>query len=318
MNLREEPGPTHSRWLTAAGIRRPGLRRAYERCRRLHAAYGRTYYLATLLLPPGKRPYVNSLYGFARFADEIVDNGDPQTKAALLTDWSARALTDLRSGESNDPVCLALAHTMRMWDIPNDHVEAFLKSMLMDLTVDRYQTFEELRKYMYGSAAVIGLQMVPILEPLTSEAYRHAAALGEAFQLTNFVRDIAEDIERGRVYLPVEDLNAFGVTRERIAAGTVDRAFVDLLRFEIDRIRRLYAFAEAGIVMLVPSSRDCIRTAFELYRGILTEVERADYRILDRRVSVDIRRRLRIALPAYLHARRSWRGSRLMTAPKGT
>ncbi|MFC3456159.1 phytoene/squalene synthase family protein [Amycolatopsis speibonae] len=301
--------PVHLKWLDAAGVEDPGLRDAYECCRRLHADYGRTYYLATLLLPPGKRPYVNSLYGFARYADEIVDNGDARTRADDLTEWSSRALAGLRAGTGEDPVCRALEHTMRVWDIPIDHVEAFLKSMHMDLTVTEYRTFEDLREYMYGSAAVIGLQMVPVLEPLDPEAYERAAALGDAFQLTNFVRDIAEDLRRGRLYLPLEDLEAFGVTRERVAAGSIDRRFVDLLKFEIERIRRIYAFAEPGIEMLAPSSRDCIRTAFLLYGGILDEIERAEYRVLDRRVAVGITRRLRVAVPAYRRARRLWHGA---------
>ncbi|GGU82985.1 phytoene/squalene synthase family protein [Lentzea flava] len=295
---------THAEWLDAAGIHDDGLRSAFELCRRLHAHYGRTYYLATLFLPQSKRPFVNSLYGFARYADEIVDNGDPSTMADEFTQWCARALADLRRGHSEDPVCRALLHTMRVWDIPLEHVEAFLSSMLMDLTITEYRTFEDLREYMYGSAAVIGLQMVPILEPLDPSAFERAAALGEAFQLTNFLRDIAEDLRRGRVYLPMEDLDAFGVTRESMTAGVVDQRFRDLLKFEIDRTRRLYAFARGGIDLLAPSSRACIATAFTLYGGILDEIERADYRILDRRVAVSVAGRLKVAIPAYRSARR--------------
>jgi phytoene synthase len=291
-------------WLDAAGIAGPELRDSYEQCRRLHARFGRTYYLSTLMLPPGKRPYVNSLYGFARYADEIVDNGDPATRAEMLTRWSDDALADLRAGQSADPVCRAMIHTLRTWDIPLAHVEAFLASMLMDLTVSEYPAYADLERYMYGSAAVIGLQMVPILEPLDNGAYPHAHALGEAFQLTNFIRDIAEDLQRGRVYLPMEDLDSAGVTVDALRAGVIDSRFRELLRFEIDRTRRLYAFAEAGIDLLAPSSRACIRTAFTLYGGILDEVEKADYRILDRRVSVSLARRLRVALPAFASA---WR-----------
>lgn len=298
--------PKHARWLDAAGITDPALRAAFERCRVLHAGFGRTYYLATLLLPPAKRPYVNSLYGFARYADEIVDNGDPATMAEELTRFSESALRDIRAGHSEDIVCQALIHSMRVWDIPIEHIDAFLESMLMDLTVTEYETYADLRGYMYGSAAVIGLQMVPILEPLTLEAYERAAALGEAFQLTNFVRDIGEDLRRGRIYLPMEDLRAFGVTRERLLAGVVDDGFVELLRFQIDRIRKLYAYAEPGIDMLAPASRDCIRTAFTLYGGILDEVEAAGYRVLDRRVAVGLARRMLVALPAYQRAHRIW------------
>jgi 15-cis-phytoene synthase len=297
---------SHARWLDAAGITDPSLRDAFEQCRRLHEDFGRTYYLATLLLPPAKRPYVNSLYGFARYADEIVDNGDPLTKAGTLTTWTERTLADLHRGESTDPVCMALLHTMKVWHIPFAHIDAFLESMLMDLTVTEYPAYADLQRYMYGSAAVIGLEMTPILEPLREEAAACAHALGEAFQLTNFIRDIAEDLRRGRIYLPMEDLDAFGVTREALMAAELTPQIRELLRFEIHRTRCIYAYAEEGIDLLAPSSRDCVRTAYALYGGILDEIERADYRILDRRVAVALPRRLRVAVPAYLRARRRW------------
>jgi len=300
------PKTRHSRWLDEAGITEPGLRAAYEQCRRLHAAHGRTYYLATLLLPPAKRPYVNSLYGFARYADEIVDNGDPATVTETLTTWSASALADLRRGDSADPIRRALIHTLRVWDIPCAHIEAFLESMAMDLTVTEYPTYADLRHYMYGSAAVIGLQMVPILQPADpAAAGPHAAALGEAFQLTNFLRDVAEDLRRGRVYLPQADLAAFGVDRDDLDQRHVLPRVRELLRFEIHRARRLYAFAKQGIDLLAPDSRDCIRTATVLYGRILDRIEQRHYEVLDRRVRVGVAGRLSVALPAYVRAVRS-------------
>jgi phytoene synthase len=298
--------PRHARCLDAAGITSAQLRTAYEQCRQLHAGFGRTYYLATMLLPPAKRPYVHSLYGFARFADEIVDNGDPATRGEEFTEWSRQALAGLRGGATTDPVCRALLHTMNTWSIPIEHVEAFLGSMLMDLTVTEFGGYADLQRYMYGSAAVIGLQMTPILEPLHPDAYARAEALGAAFQLSNFIRDVAEDLRRDRVYLPAEDLATFGVTRANLARGVVTPRIRALLRFEIARTRDLYAYAEPGIQMLAESSRPCIRTAFTLYGGILDEVEDADYQIFDRRVAVGLRRRAGVALRGYLRARRTW------------
>ena len=305
----------HARLLDMSGIVEPELRLAYETCRQLHARFGKTYYLSTLLLPPAKRPYVHSLYGFARYADEIVDNGDPATRARDMNAWCDIVLRDLRDGTSRDPVCQAVLHTMATWEIPVRHFEAFLESMLMDLTVTEYPTYADLRKYMYGSAAVIGLQMVPILEPVDRRADEHAVALGEAFQLSNFVRDVAEDLARGRVYLPMEDLDQFGVTRERLAAGGVDERLRALLRFEISRIRELNDFAERGIDMLAESSRDCIRTALVLYGGIVDEVEKADYRVLDRRVRVGLGHRCGVAGRGYLRARRHFAASTTRLRP---
>jgi phytoene synthase len=295
------------RELDAAGITDPGLRAAYETCRRLNAAHGRTYYLSTLLLPPAKRPHVHALYGFARFADELVDDLDSPDPAALVR-WAEQFLADLRRGDSTDPVGRAAIHTARTWDIPAHRFEAFLDSMRMDITVTGYPTYADLEHYMYGSAAVIGLQMLPILEPVAGhedEAASRARALGEAFQLSNFVRDVAEDLRRGRVYLPQEDLDRFGVTRADLCPGPTPQHVVDLLRFEIDRTRRLYAEACPGIDLVHPTSRDCLRTAFELYGGILDAVEAAHHQVLDRRVGVPLGRRLRVAVPGLVRARRA-------------
>ncbi len=293
-----------ARALDAAGITDPALRAAYEECRKLHATHGKTYYLATLLLPPEKRPYVWALYGFARYADEFVDSLEAPDPQALL-DWGAAFLDGLSAdpGRITHPVSLAMTHTMRRWSIPRTHVEAFLDSMQMDITVTEYPTYKDLETYMYGSASVIGLQMLPILEPVTPEATPRARALGEAFQMSNFIRDVGEDLQRGRIYLPQEDLETFGVTREVLERRVVTPSVRELLRFEIERTRALYAFAEPGIDMLHPTSRDCVRTAFTLYGGILGAVEAAHYQVLTQRVSVPLTRRLAVALPAARRAR---------------
>lgn len=293
------------RELDAAGISEPALRTAYEQCRRLNAAHGRTYYLATLLLPPAKRPYVHALYGFARYADELVDDLVAPDPDALVR-WGEQFLADLDrtiGHQSADPISRAAIHTARTWDIPRDTFEAFLASMRMDIAVTGYATYAELQQYMYGSAAVIGVQMVPILEPVDPSAMTYARRLGEAFQLSNFIRDVAEDLRRGRVYLPQEDLDAFGVTRADLRPGPTPANVVDLLQFEIARTRELYEEAAPGIDLLHPSSRECIRTAFVLYRGILDAVETADYQILGRRVGVPLPRRLQVAVPALVRAR---------------
>ena len=295
---------TARRELDAAGITDPGLRAAYQTCRELNAAHGKTYYLATLLLPPAKRPHVHALYGFARYADELVDDLNRPDPAALLA-WGDAFLRDLDRGDSCDPVSRAAIHTARTWDIQRDTFVAFLASMRMDITVTGYPTFADLAHYMYGSAAVIGLQMVPILEPLDPHAAGYARTLGEAFQLSNFIRDVAEDLCRGRVYLPQEDLDRFGVTRADLRPGPTPPQVRELLAFEIARTRRLYLAAEPGIELLHPTSRDCIRTAFELYRGILGAVEKADYQVLDRRVSVPLPRRVQVAVPGLVRARRA-------------
>jgi phytoene synthase len=294
------------------------LSAAYERCRQLHARHGRTYYLATLLLPRWKRRHVHALYGFTRYADEIVDDLDSTldgpAQAAALAAWGERFFAGLRGAPCADPVLPAVLHTVRAFDLDVADFERFLHSMAMDLTVDGYATYADLLGYMEGSAAVIGTMMTPILEPADPAAGRAASEparqLGLAFQLTNFIRDLAEDSRRGRVYLPAEDLDRFGVRRADLAAPGVCPAVRELVAFEVERARGHYRAAAPGIGLLAPSSRPCIRVAYELYGGILDEVERAGYQVLDRRVAVPRRRRLGVAGRELLAARVAARAER--------
>jgi len=299
--------------LDAAGIFDPELRASYELCRQLNAAHGKTYYLATLLLPPAKRPYVHALYGFARYADEIVDDlastlTDAQ-KADQLKTWGDNFLALYDSGETDDAVCKAVLDTVRRWNIPREHFEAFLHSMTMDLTIASYRTYEDLYEYVYGSAAVIGLQMVPILEPSDQKAYEHAMELGVAFQLANFIRDVNEDLDRGRIYLPLDELAEFGVTEEvlkqRVATPEVKAA----LKAQIARVKELEQRSRIGITMLSPEAQPCIETARVLYCGIVDAVEGIDYEVFKKRATVSLPRRLAVAIPAWWQARKLWRSS---------
>ncbi len=300
-----------ARELDAAGITDPALRAGYRRCRAINARHGRTYYLATLLLPAAKRPYVHALYGFARYADDMVDA--TVRDADAFKQWADDVVAELDWSATSDPVTRALLDTVERWHIPHSYVADFLDSMRLDLTVTGYETYDDLARYMWGSAAVIGLEMLPILgraDPETpwDEIEVHAIDLGYAFQLTNFLRDIAEDLRRGRVYIPQESLDQFGVDRGRLRRGRVDEPIRNLLAWEIERARALYRSAEPGIGLVHPSSRDCLRTALKLYEGILDEIERADYDVFSRRISVGLARRGTAGvtgLGAALRARRS-------------
>jgi phytoene synthase len=292
--------------LDAAGILDPALRASYSECKRLNSLHGKTYYLATLLLPREKRPFVHALYGFARYADEIVDDLastlTPEEKAEVLNTWSSGVLNDLAIGKSHDAVGAALVDTVKRFDIPHQHFVDFLHSMEMDLTVSTYATYEDLSEYVYGSAAVIGLQMVPILGPLSEEAYLPAEKLGVAFQLANFIRDVAEDLDRGRIYLPLDELAADGVDQEMLHARRLTPEIVRALKFQIARVRELQKEAAPGIELLHPTSRPCIRAASELYCGIVDEVEAIGYDVFNKRAKTSTARRIRVAGKAYTHA----------------
>ena len=295
--------------LTAAGITDPDLRASYLECKRLNSLHGKTYYLATLLLPKAKRPHVHALYGFARYADEIVDDlastlTIPE-KAHVLKVWGEKVLEDIRLGRSDDHVGRALVDTVQRFNIPIEHFEAFLHSMTMDLSVSEYQSYDDLMEYVYGSAAVIGLQMVPILGATDPKAYEAAQKLGIAFQLANFIRDVSEDLDRGRIYLPLDDLYAAGVSKEMLAAKKLTPEIKQALIFQIERVRRLQREAAAGIALLDPVSQPCINAASELYCGIVDEVEKINYEIFTHRAKTSTWRRLKVALPAYVSAIRA-------------
>jgi phytoene synthase len=302
--------------LDAAGIRDPALRMSYRLCRRINARHGRTYYLSTLLLPASRRPYVHALYGFARYADDLVDERD---QADRLNTWGTDFLADLEWGATSDPIARAVLDTTRRWRIPHSYFADFIASMQMDMSVTGYATYADLVGYMWGSAAVIGLEMLPILGRAGPDVpwdvlESHAIDLGYAFQLTNFIRDVADDLRRGRVYLPQESLDQFGVDRARLARGRVDEPIRNLLAWEIERARSLYRSAEPGIALVRPTSRDCLRTALELYEGILTEIERADYDVFSGRVSVGLARRATVGLAGLQGAIRARRDAPRSTA----
>ncbi|MGW4497699.1 phytoene/squalene synthase family protein [Micromonospora sp. NPDC004336] len=284
------------------------LTAAYDRCRELHRHHGRTYYLATRLLPAWKRRHVHALYGFTRYADEIVDRTEelpPAERAARLDDWAGRFVAGLHGEPVDDPLLPAVLHTIAVFDLDRDDFASFLKSMAMDLTVTSYRSYAHLLDYMEGSAAVIGTMMLPILGSSDPAAAREPARqLGFAFQLTNFIRDVAEDLDRGRTYLPDDDLALFGVTREELAEararGRATPRIRELIAHEVGRAQAHYAAAAPGITLLAPASQACMRTAYALYGGILDEVAAQDYDVFAGRALVPRRRRLAVAARALL------------------
>ncbi|MFF1273219.1 phytoene/squalene synthase family protein [Streptomyces marokkonensis] len=293
------------RELDAAGVGDPALREAYRRCRVLNARHGRTYFLATRLLPVERRPAVHALYGFARWADDIVDalgtGADTARRDAELSALERELDKGLRDGDSAEPVVRALADTARRYTIDHAHFADFMAAMRADLVVTDYADYAELRRYMHGSAAVIGLQMLPVLGTVVPRAAAepHAAALGVAFQLTNFLRDVGEDLDRGRVYLPADLLAAHGADRALLRwsrdTGRRDPRVTSALREFEALTRGVYREAAPGLAMLEPVSRPCIRTAFVLYGGILDAVARDGWSVLHRRAVVPRRRRAVVA-----------------------
>jgi len=283
---------------------------AYATCRDLHRTHGRSYYLATRLLPSWKRRHVHALYGFTRYTDDIVDtDGEAGTpppgpeRARRLGQWAGQFQAAVDGAQDPaEPILLAVRHTIATFGLRRADFHAFFASMHMDLHVRAYPDYGALLEYMEGSAAVIGTMMLPILlapddgpgpvpAAVAAAAREPARQLGLAFQLTNFIRDVAEDLGRGRVYLPAADLDRFGVRRDDLAAPSASPALRRLVAFEIERARAHYRNALPGLAVLPARSRRCIRLAYAVYGGILDRVEQADCDILAGRAVVPRRQR---------------------------
>lgn len=298
-----------ARELDAAGVHDVRLRTAYARCRLINARGGATYFLATRLLAPDQRPAVHALYGFARYADDIVDDldtgKDAHQRRRDLDALDVLVQEALSTGRSDHPVLAALADTVARYGIDAAHFAAFMHSMRMDLDTTDYPTWDELRSYMHGSAAVIGLQVLPVLGTVgpREEAAPHAASLGVAFQLTNFLRDVGEDLDRGRIYLPADLLDAHDVDRGLLtwcrSTGSTDLRVRSALREMIGLTRGIYRHAAQGIRMLDPGSQPCVRTAFILYGGILQRIEAGDCDVIGHRTVVPRRHKAAIALTGW-------------------
>nr|WP_174184226.1 phytoene/squalene synthase family protein [Nocardia barduliensis] len=285
---------------TATHITDPQLQRSYRYCRQLNARHGKTFFLATRLLAPDQRPAVHALYGFARRADDILDEFAPQRdtmERAQQLDALAGCFRERRA--TADAVLPAVLDTADRYRLPAALFDAFLASMRMDLTVTDYPDRAALNTYIYGSAEVIGLQLLPVLgTACATEAAPYAAALGKAFQLTNFLRDVGEDLLRDRVYLPADELADFGVDRDLLhwclARQRTEPRVRRALAAQSALTRDIYRFADAGIALLHRRSRPCVATATTLYAEILDRIEDSDFAVFHHRATVPNRRRARV------------------------
>ncbi|PFG15583.1 phytoene synthase [Propionicimonas paludicola] len=263
------------------------LAAGYAECARLTREYGTTYYWGAVLLPRERRRHVYAVYALCRLADDIVDAAGATTARVEATEvaldtFEAR-FAEALAGRPDDPTMAAIAATVTECGIDPECFERFFAAMRMDLTVDHYDTLADLFGYMEGSAAVIGEMMLPVLQPLNPAAREPARALGFAFQLTNFLRDVGEDLDRGRVYLPRDVLGRFGADPWR---HQVDGPWRQAMSSLIDTNRELYDTARAGIAMLPPASARCVATALALYQQILDRIEARDYDVFSGRARV--------------------------------
>ncbi len=271
----------------------------YAECARLHRQHGTTYYFASRRLPLATRRRVDAVYGFVRVPDEWVDNpnaDDIQPPAERLQHYRQEMLAATYGRRPTFGVLRAFCDVLRECQMPLEEPLQFLDSMESDLTVNRYETYDQLRHYMRGSAVSVGIMMLYVLNANRDAATREAAtALGEAMQLTNFLRDIGEDLTRGRIYIPQEDLTRFGVSESELRVGEISRPVVELMRFQIARARALYERADLGIQDLPDEMRFGVTLARELYSKILDKIEEANYDVFRTRLRTSPQEKMVVA-----------------------
>jgi phytoene synthase len=280
------------------------LEQAVSACEAITAEYSRSFYLATSLLPREKRRAMRVLYAFCRTADNLADEDveQPELKLRRLREGMARG------GKAHGmPVLEAWADIRDRYQIPSCYAEQLLDGVERDLVQMRYRTFEDLSVYCYGVASTVGLMSMHITGYSGKQAVPYAIKLGVALQLTNILRDVAEDWTAGRLYLPLDELEAFGLDETDVAAGRIDERWKAFMRFQIARARRLYGEAMPGITLLHPDGRFAVSAAAVLYRGILDDIQAHDFDVFNRRAFVSRWRKLSLLLHAYLYAKKDRR-----------
>ena len=279
---------------------RDWLERAYCYCDAVTSAHSRSFYVATSLLPPDKRRAIRALYAFCRVSDDIVDCSDGDGEVSLAA-WRQKALSP--EPPRGDLIATAWADTRLRYRIPQRYIEQLIEGVARDLRQKRYDAFEELAAYAYGVASTVGLMSMHIIGFSGQEAIPYAIKLGVALQITNILRDVGEDWRMGRMYLPRQELAAYGLMEADVAGGRLDDRWRAFMRFQVARNRRLYAEAWPGIAMLSKDGRFAVAAAGELYRAILDDIEAHDYDVFNRRAHVSAWGKLRRLPGVWWHNR---------------
>ncbi len=261
------------------------LEKAYELCDRIAAHHSKSFHLASRLLPKEKRSAVRALYAFCRIVDDIVDEGTFIGRDAELDYWRG-LVKGVIHPRPDDLVGQAWVDTRSRYHIPANYALQLIDGVSRDLEQVRYQTFDDLTTYCYGVASTVGLMSMYIVGFKTGEAAPYAIKLGVALQMTNILRDVGEDYLDGRIYLPLQELQAFGISEDDLVNGTIDDRWRAFMQFQIARTRQLYAEASAGLKYLEPDGQMSIGAASEFYQGILDAIEANNYDVFSRRASL--------------------------------
>jgi phytoene synthase len=287
----------------------------FEICRQINKKYGKSYYFSTFFFPKNLRFATYALYAFFRLPDEIVDSSNDENKFSFrslarcnkknakeeLKEFNLQWQNAYQNKTSDNPVLRATAYIFHEYQIPFEYSQSFLLAMIADTKINRYKNYTELKKYMYGSAAVVGLIMTHVIGFNDKRAIEYAQKLGYAMQMTNFLRDIAEDYDlRNRIYMPLADLEKFHLNEKDIAEKKFDENFIKFMKFQIERTRQLYREANYGIKFLLPAGRLPVKIASLLYSNILNEIEKMNYNIFTSRAKVSFGRKIILAFYAII------------------
>ncbi|HLT99374.1 MAG TPA: presqualene diphosphate synthase HpnD [Burkholderiaceae bacterium] len=255
-------------------------------CQEKAARSGSSFYYAFLFLPPERRRAITALYAFCREVDDIVDECKESSVARMKLSWWRTQVDALYRGEAEHPVMKALAPHIQPFGIEDRQLYAVIEGMEMDLDQLRYPNWKTLEKYCWHAAGVVGEMSAGIFGPISPQTLEYARNLGTAFQLTNIIRDVGDDARRGRIYLPQEDLDRFGVKATDIMNGVHSENFVQLMRFQTERARTYYRDAMRA---LPESERRAQRPGLmmaAIYATLLDEIERDGWHVLDQRISL--------------------------------
>ena len=284
---------------------------AYDYCRDLTKREAKNWYYGFISLPPEKRRAIYAAYAFSRECDDDSDDaGSTDAKRAAIARTRQR-LNEAYSGQAHDPILVALGDAARRYDIPRSHFDELIAGVEMDLDVNRYATFEELRLYCWRVASIVGLVCLQIFGYSDPRAPQFGADLGMALQLTNILRDVQEDAERGRIYLPLDDIARFGYSEEELLAGVYNEPFRRLMAFQAERAWRYHNSGHRLLPLLDVRARACTSTMQGIYREVLQRIQAADYRVFDGRVSLSGRDKLGLTAGAWIQCLRDELGSRV-------
>lgn len=277
------------------------LAQAYKRCEKITRHHSKSFYFASHFLPPEKRDAIRALYAFCRWSDDIVDEPDDEL-GYTLDQWAVHAHSNMALTPSDEPVLLAWNDTRRRYQLSTSVIDELLAGVGMDLLIDRYATFDDLWLYCYRVASTVGLLSMQIIGHAPDAAH-YAIKLGVALQLTNILRDVGEDAQRGRIYLPLDELARFGLSEQDILEGCNDERYHALMKFQIMRIYQLYDEAWTGIFMLHQDGQFAVAAAAEVYRAILPAIEANDYDNHSKRAFVPTWKKLMILPKIWLRLR---------------